>query len=352
MISPVRLLPSIGMACINGVPPGWRLISQAPITPGAYFDYVFNATPPGTHWYHSHLGAQRTDGLFGALIVREKSNYKSDVIAALEESVPYSDFTDSPERHTLSLLDWQREASLDLFVRIHSALGFFPDKRIGDVPQDRDSLYQATRGPDGTEVGPIPYWSGLINGRGRRTESTYSPLTVFPVAVNNTYRFRIIGAQSVYAYSFSIDELTVIATDGHFIQPVTVDYIIVHSGERYDFILNTFNKAEKNYWIRAVTLEVNTTQEHSARAILKYGDGINAAVDWRSRYNTVSTMDHTCTSNNKCRVLNCPFERYLPSENKMCIHLTSLTPLPRSSGSTEHSFNRCNNSYQVLKLRV
>ena len=59
---------------------GVGFVSQAPITSGAYFDYVFSATPSGTHWYHSHLGAQRTDGLFGALIVREKpSNYTSDI---------------------------------------------------------------------------------------------------------------------------------------------------------------------------------------------------------------------------------------------------------------------------------
>ena len=336
---------------------GVGFISQAPITPGAYFDYVFKATPPGTHWYHSHLGAQRTDGLFGALIVREtSSDYKSDIINAIEsessQSVPYSDITDSPGNHTLTLLDWQREASLDLFVRIHSALGFFPQKSIGAIPQENDSVYEATRGPDGTEVGPIPYWSGLINGRGRRTASTYSPLSVFPVTTNKAYRFRIVGAQSVYAYSFSIDEhmLTVIATDGHFIRPVTVDYIIVHSGERYDFILNTFNKTEKNYWIRAETLEVNQTEEHSARAVLKYGDGVNATIDWTDQYNTVLTMSRTCTSDDTCRVLNCPFERYLPSENKMCVHLTSLTPLPRSSGSTGYSFNRCDDPDSCTKF--
>ena len=93
-----------------------------------------------------------------------------------------------------------------------------------------------------------------------------------------------------------------IATDGHFIRPVTVDYIIVHSGERYDFILDTFNKVEnlKNYWIRAETLEVNQTEEHSARAILKYGDGVDATIDWTDRYNTVLTMSRTCTSDYTC----------------------------------------------------
>ena len=47
-------------------------LSQIPIVPGGSFRYIFKASPAGTHWYHSHLGAQRTDGLFGGLIVREK----------------------------------------------------------------------------------------------------------------------------------------------------------------------------------------------------------------------------------------------------------------------------------------
>ncbi len=64
---------------------GVGFISQAPITPGAYFDYVFEATPAGTHWYHSHVGAQRTDGLFGALIVQEK-NFDAEIVPKLNVS--------------------------------------------------------------------------------------------------------------------------------------------------------------------------------------------------------------------------------------------------------------------------
>ena len=50
---------------------GVEHITQCGIAPSSSFRYIFRAFPPGTHWYHSHSGAQRTDGLFGALIVRE-----------------------------------------------------------------------------------------------------------------------------------------------------------------------------------------------------------------------------------------------------------------------------------------
>ena len=84
--------------------------------------------------------------------------------------------------------------------------------------------------PDGIEVGPVPFWSGLINGRGKHPQAGYNMtnLSTFAVEPGNLYRFRLIGAQSLYAYRFSIDEhkLRLIATDGHLLQPVIVDFII------------------------------------------------------------------------------------------------------------------------------
>ncbi|KXJ06536.1 L-ascorbate oxidase [Exaiptasia diaphana] len=48
---------------------GTAHVSQCPIGPKQSFQYRFVANPAGTHWYHSHLEAQRADGLFGPLIV-------------------------------------------------------------------------------------------------------------------------------------------------------------------------------------------------------------------------------------------------------------------------------------------
>ena len=168
---------------------GVGFVSQPPIVPGAHFDYTFKAFPPGTHWYHSHVGAQRTDGLYGALVIKEL-NHHPDV---------GDEMIDSPEQHTISLLDWEREASLNLFVRIHSTLGFFPDQDVGRVPTQLDSLYRRTRSTDGVEVGPVPFWSGLMNGKGRHSEDTFSRLSIFKVAPRNKYRFRLVGAQGLYA---------------------------------------------------------------------------------------------------------------------------------------------------------
>ena len=132
---------------------GVASLSHIPIVPGGHFQYRFNAAPAGTHWYHSHLGAQRTDGLFGGLIIREHPSNKSQIAAALN----LGQIMDVPEEHTLTLLDWQRESSLNLFVQIHSTLGFYPNKSLGEVPRNSD-LYKRTNSSDGIEVGPVPFF--------------------------------------------------------------------------------------------------------------------------------------------------------------------------------------------------
>ena len=46
--------------------------------------FYLQAKPKGTFWYHSHVGTQRTNGLFGAFVIKEKYqrnvNLPTDVI--------------------------------------------------------------------------------------------------------------------------------------------------------------------------------------------------------------------------------------------------------------------------------
>ena len=51
---------------------GVGLVTQCPIQPGSSFRYILEASPSGTFWYHSQMGSQRANGLFGALIVKKK----------------------------------------------------------------------------------------------------------------------------------------------------------------------------------------------------------------------------------------------------------------------------------------
>ena len=315
---------------------GVAAVSQAPIVPGGQFRYIFEATPSGTHWYHSHLGSQRTDGLFGALIVYESDKEYQDIMADVHEDIPGNQrFMDLPDMHTITLLDWQREASIDLFVKIHSTLGFYPQLCPTILPKN-DSMpyYPRTTSTDGIEVGPVPYWSGLINGRGRYNTTNLGVLSAFNVSPSTSYRFRIIGAQSLYAYKFEIEDhkLRVIATDGQIIHLTgELDYIIVHSGERYDFILDTKPPgAASNYWIRAETLEMlempRTVSDgrpvHLAEAILHYTGASNP--DPFTMYDNVDRRPRQCTQQTKCIALNCPFKEFPSGYNTNCMAVSQL----------------------------
>ncbi len=104
-----------------------------------------------------------------------------------------------------------------------------------------------------------------------------------------------------------------------------VKYLIVHSGERYDFVIETFNKSLQNYWMRATTLEENLgAVEHSARAILTYGSDTN--IDWRNYAALVTSSDHECTPTARCDVLNCPFRNYSSNSGRSCFNFNNLTP--------------------------
>ena len=307
-------------------------ITREPIPPHQSRIYSFIASPAGTHWYHAHSGTHRTEGLYGALIVKDayqKELYDQDL----------------PEQHTLLLMDWQKEPSIDLFHQIRSSMGFTkttytcktqpttrdPSYCYCDASREKEGnqTYSEAKSVDNTQVGPIPFWSGIINDKGRHYDEqgrhNGADLNVFNVTHGNRYRFRLIGAQALYAYKFSIQDhvLTVIATDGNHIESIEdVHYVIVNSGERYDIVVDA-NQTIKNYWILAETLENpkddkgnlyegfhNRVHFHRAEAVLHYE---NASEDPKKFYRTkpVMTWDSTCIHN----YVNCPFstvEQLLP----------------------------------------
>ena len=123
-----------------------------------------------------------------------------------------------------------------------------------------------------------------------------------------------------------------IATDGVFIEPVTVDYIIIHSGERYDFLLST-SALEANYLIVAQTLELDRNGQlmpsHIAEAILHYNTADTPRPE--TSYSELASPSPLCGYNGiRCKAINCPFESFPPRFVTDCIHLHTLTALQDS----------------------
>ncbi|CAL1527059.1 unnamed protein product [Lymnaea stagnalis] len=278
---------------------GVGFITQCPILPGQEFTYKFKAYPKGTFWYHSHVGTQLSMGLVGAFIIKEKEPDKESFIMMLQ--------------------DWNHDFDSNLSHEKMLMGNYVDGKRIKETTSLEGGIFSM-----------FQFQSGLINGRGRYYyPSNYSsnypsnspygvhnqaPLTKYNVTFNQTYRFHVIGAGNLYPFRLSIDDhpLTLVASDGYDLQPVVVESIIINPGERYDFFITT-NQSVRNYWVRAVTLEVNVT--HVAEAILSYSG---------SPEGDLSSVRRNCTLISRCLVVNCPFSHYPTNENIDCIHIGQL----------------------------
>ncbi|XP_046583057.1 laccase-2-like [Haliotis rubra] len=269
---------------------GVAFITQCPILPGQSFTYKFKAKPKGTFWYHSHLGNQRTNGVLGALIIREKKPL------AMEEMI-------------MVLQDWNHDDSN--LIHLKSVHGGFEDRK--ELPTT-DAL-------DGSHFSRFFMKSALINGKGRLYDTNNrhngAPLTVFNVRPNTQYRFRVIGAGHLYPFRVSVHDhdLTIVASDGYDLRPEIAESFIINPGERIDFIINT-NNAVDNYWILAQSIEKGV--DHKAEAILRYEGAPDAEP---------TTSRRTCTAALPCRVVNSPFTNF-PISNTKTVRFDELKSLP------------------------
>ncbi len=308
---------------------GAAYITQCPILPNNEFTYKFQLFPEGTFWYHAHLGSERSNGLYGALIV------------VPPEPSP-TNFIDMLGAHTILLDGWFTGNSEEVQ---HSPISS-PDPINPNVPYNTNPVPTY----DGTPASKFPFYGGLINGAGwtytadsascRRLANTTLP--TFEVSQGNSYRFRVIGSQAAYNMRISIQghSLKLLATDGSNTKipdslPQEVDYIIVNVAERYDFIVEA-NQAIDNYVIMAETMENPSELErrgycvkaHRAYAVLRYEGALSTLPDdFDSQYNT----SERCNSTKQCYAINCPFMNYPDNVFTTCINFDQLEvdkPLP------------------------
>uniref|UniRef100_A0A1A9W9Z6 Uncharacterized protein n=1 Tax=Glossina brevipalpis TaxID=37001 RepID=A0A1A9W9Z6_9MUSC len=280
---------------MDGVPH----ITQCPISPHSTFRYKFKAENTGTHFWHSHTGMQRGDGVFGAFIVK-RSRSKD----------PHSylyDF-DLPE-HKIIVQDWVHVPGVSMFASHHhsrgdnkppnilingkgrhykailnqnkneeevfieseqprkekdeekikspiganSSLSKLNEEEIFLHPLNNDVIKNVTT--DGNEIFRL-----TTNATKRQVKRSAEididlnslPLEVFNVKHGYRYRFRIINAEFLNCpIKISIDNhsLTAINSDGYDFEAVDVGSIVTYAGERFDFIVNA-NQIIDNYWIR------------------------------------------------------------------------------------------------------
>ncbi|KAK3108165.1 hypothetical protein FSP39_002376 [Pinctada imbricata] len=270
----------------------------------------FKAEPEGTHFYHSHHGTQRTDGLFGPLVVLPKPD-------KVRTDIPKVD-----KDYVMTLTEWNREhSSLELAL-----LRTAKTERIGLDPNS-SVCFLSTHGPDGTAMGTIPFHSALINGKGHYFPDRGDiplipvlPLETFKVKQGKFYRFRIINAGQIYPFRVSIDQhrIAVIATDGFDTEPEVAESVIIGNGERFDILVHADQPVD-NYWVRVETLERTRDdvpmKPGKSFAILRYDGAPDERPDSRRE---------ECTRQRHCKIINCPFRQFSKTEYLDCTHVTDL----------------------------
>ncbi|XP_012236901.1 laccase-4-like isoform X1 [Bombus impatiens] len=206
---------------------GAPLVTQCPIPSYTTFQYKFRASSAGTHLWHAHAGADVTNGIFGALIVKQADI--KDPHRALY------DIDDS--NHVVLVSQWQHSTEIT-FTDGHAKPAIL-----------------------------------LVNGRGRQPNGPNVPLTRFTVIPGRRHRFRVANAGGAGScpITISVDAhpLLLIALDGQPVEPRQIASITLAKGERGDFVLKA-NKRVASYWMNVYTSKECAISPINGAAILEY----------------------------------------------------------------------------------
>lgn len=205
--------------------------TQAPIPTGGTFTYEFTVNHEGSYFYHSHVGVQLDRGLYGALVIRPKqADPDRDAVVLLD------DWTDGVGTDPDQLLAQLRPvgASGTMGGMNHGAGSGMSG--IGDMSGMNHGSANP-RNPLGTDTVDLDYPLYLINGKGSDNPSTIT------AKQSETVRLRVINAAASTPFRVAVGSgpMTVVATDGYAVQPVSTTSLVVGMGERYDVLVTAPN---------------------------------------------------------------------------------------------------------------
>ncbi|KAM3532914.1 hypothetical protein MY4038_003827 [Beauveria bassiana] len=209
---------------------GVTSITQCPVAPGESMTYKWRATQYGSSWYHSHIGLQAWEGVFGAILINGPATANYDV-----------------DKGTILLSDWTHETV--------------------------DSLYYSA-----LTQGPPQLDTGLINGTNTWNNSGTIVGHRFNTSFTSgeSYRLRLINGAIDTHFKFSIDNhtMTVIAADFVPITPYDTTVLNIAMGQRYDVVVTADQESvASNFWMRAIPQVAcsNSANTDDIRGIIYYG---------------------------------------------------------------------------------
>ena len=195
------------------------------------FEYRFPIKQYGTYWYHSHSGLQEQLGHYGPIILDPAGGYpyKFD----REFVVVLSDWTfENPYK----VLDRLKKQGNYYNIQRRTVGDFFRDVRgNGLMPTLRERLMWLQMRMDPTDLQDVTgaTYTYLMNGlsSGDNWTGVFQPgervlVRVINAAADTMFDVRIPGLP-----------MTMVQTNGQFIQPVETDEFRITNAETYDFIV-------------------------------------------------------------------------------------------------------------------
>lgn len=217
------------------------------IKPGETFRYSFQVKQSGTYWYHSHSGFQEPTGAYGAIIIDpidpEPFSYDRDYVVLLSDwsdeqpSNIYatlkkmSSYYNVKERTLFDAMNELNEKGWDGFWK---SRGMWNQMRMSDRDIADVTGYSYTYLMNGQT--PEDNWTGLFKS-------------------GEKLRLRFINAAAMTFFDVRIPglKMTVVAADGQYVQPITVDEFRVGVAETYDVIVEP--SCEQAYSIFAQSID-------------------------------------------------------------------------------------------------
>ncbi len=198
---------------------------------GETFQYRFDVRQGGTYWYHSHSGFQEQAGMYGALIIDpiepEPFAFDRDYVVLL------TDWTDLPPQALFARL--KKMAEHDNYYK--RTLGdFIRDARedgLRATMADRRGWGQMRMTPtDISDVNAHTY-TYLMNG----TTSPGNWTALF--RSGEKIRLRFINGSAMTYFDVRIPglKMIVVAADGQYVHPVSVDEFRIAVAETFDVIV-------------------------------------------------------------------------------------------------------------------
>lgn len=201
------------------------------IKPGETYEYQFDVNQSGTFWYHSHSGFQEQTGMYGAIVIDPK------------EPDPVSYDRD----YVVVLSDWSDEPPEDIYAKLKKMSDYynFRERTAGDLWRDikekgvaqtwnERSMWNQMRMSDRDLSDVTDYtYTYLING----VTPEDGWLALFKRGEKVRLRFINSAAMTIFDVRIPGLKMTVVASDGQNIEPVTVDEFRIGVAETYDVIV-------------------------------------------------------------------------------------------------------------------